>query len=194
MQRFLFLILVTSIVLTACDGRKSNKKALSESVEDFNKNNTTSILNYIPESYFERQVDTTLSNGFVVNIITKSNLKDTVVIKQEKNNLKHISNYRTFDVTINITKDNTTIYRKNFKRENILKELANSDTFKSKHLPKDFYKLAILKSKAVGEPPLMYGIGAFFALQNAIKAFNPNYDLDFHAPMTPEKVLMRLYK
>ncbi|WP_340155734.1 molybdopterin cofactor-binding domain-containing protein [uncultured Winogradskyella sp.] len=54
--------------------------------------------------------------------------------------------------------------------------------------------MAILKSKAVGEPPLMYGIGAYFALQNAIKAFNPKYDLKFHTPMTPEKVLMGLYK
>ncbi|NOU17945.1 MAG: molybdopterin-dependent oxidoreductase [Bacteroidales bacterium] len=52
---------------------------------------------------------------------------------------------------------------------------------------------AILKSKAVGEPPFMYGIGAFFAIQNAIKAFNPNYNVDFDAPLTPEKVLMRLY-
>ncbi|MFK7782804.1 xanthine dehydrogenase molybdopterin binding subunit [Psychroserpens sp.] len=56
------------------------------------------------------------------------------------------------------------------------------------------HHLAILKSKAVGEPPLMYGIGAYFAIQNAIKAFNPNYDLKFHAPMTPEKVLMSLYQ
>ena len=56
------------------------------------------------------------------------------------------------------------------------------------------HELAILKSKAVGEPPLMYGIGAYFALQNAIKAFNPNYKLKFHAPMTPEKVLMSLYQ
>ncbi|EDP71335.1 xanthine dehydrogenase, molybdopterin binding subunit [Flavobacteriales bacterium ALC-1] len=56
------------------------------------------------------------------------------------------------------------------------------------------HDLAILKSKAVGEPPLMYGIGAYFAIQNAIKAFNPNYDLKFHAPMTPEKVLMGLYQ
>lgn len=53
--------------------------------------------------------------------------------------------------------------------------------------------LAILKSKAVGEPPLMYGIGAYFALQNAIKAYNPEYQLRFHSPMTPEKVLMSLY-
>lgn len=54
--------------------------------------------------------------------------------------------------------------------------------------------MAILKSKAVGEPPLMYGIGAYFALQNAIKAFNPNYDLQFNAPMTPEKALTGLYQ
>ncbi len=54
------------------------------------------------------------------------------------------------------------------------------------------HDLAILKSKAVGEPPLMYGIGAFFALQNAIHAFNPNCTLKFDAPMTPEKVLMSL--
>ncbi len=55
-------------------------------------------------------------------------------------------------------------------------------------------EMAILKSKAVGEPPLMYGIGTYFAIQNAIKAFNPNYKMKFHAPMTPEKVLMSLYE
>ena len=54
-------------------------------------------------------------------------------------------------------------------------------------------ELAIMRSKAVGEPPFMYGIGAFFALQNAIKAFNPDYVPDFDAPLTPEKVLMRLF-
>jgi xanthine dehydrogenase large subunit len=53
--------------------------------------------------------------------------------------------------------------------------------------------LAIFRSKAVGEPPLMYGIGAFFALRNAIKAFNHSVDVAFSAPMTPEKVLMALY-
>ena len=53
--------------------------------------------------------------------------------------------------------------------------------------------LAIFKSKAVGEPPLMYGIGSFFAIRNAIRAFNPNADIPFDAPMTPEKTLMALY-
>lgn len=54
--------------------------------------------------------------------------------------------------------------------------------------------LAILRSKAVGEPPLLYGIGAYFALRNAVKAFNPSADIPYDAPMTPEKVLMSLYQ
>ena len=55
-------------------------------------------------------------------------------------------------------------------------------------------ELAILKSKAVGEPPFVYGIGAYFAIQNAIKAFNPNHKRHFVAPLTPEKLLLGLYK
>jgi len=53
--------------------------------------------------------------------------------------------------------------------------------------------LAVFQSKAVGEPPLMYGIGAYFALRNAVKAFNPASTIPYDAPMTPEKVLMGLY-
>lgn len=53
--------------------------------------------------------------------------------------------------------------------------------------------LAIFKSKAVGEPPLMYGIGSYFAIRNAVKAFNPKADIGFSAPITPEKVLLALY-
>ncbi len=62
-----------------------------------------------------------------------------------------------------------------------------------KDLKSKGHNMAVLKSKAVGEPPLMYGIGTYFAIQNAIKAFNKNYDLKFDAPMTPEKVLKALY-
>jgi xanthine dehydrogenase large subunit len=53
--------------------------------------------------------------------------------------------------------------------------------------------LAIMGSKAVGEPPLMYGIGTYFALRNAMKAFRPDLEPVFDAPLTPEKVLMALY-
>jgi len=50
-----------------------------------------------------------------------------------------------------------------------------------------------MKSKAIGEPPFMYGIGAYFAIQDAIKEFNPDYKLKFDAPLSPEKVLLGLY-
>ncbi|MBU6122910.1 xanthine dehydrogenase molybdopterin binding subunit [Hymenobacter siberiensis] len=52
---------------------------------------------------------------------------------------------------------------------------------------------AILRSKAVGEPPLMYGIGTYFALRDAVRAFQGHTALPFSAPMTPEKVLVSLY-
>jgi xanthine dehydrogenase large subunit len=53
--------------------------------------------------------------------------------------------------------------------------------------------LAIFNSKAVGEPPLMYGLGAYFAIREAVKAFNPENIPAFDAPFTPEKVLLNLY-
>ncbi len=53
--------------------------------------------------------------------------------------------------------------------------------------------LAIFNSKAVGEPPLMYGIGAYFAIRNAVKSFT-DCSPDFDLPFTPEKVLMNLYE
>ncbi|MBH8567867.1 molybdopterin-dependent oxidoreductase [Microvirga sp. STS02] len=52
---------------------------------------------------------------------------------------------------------------------------------------------AVLRSKAVGEPPLMYGIGTYFALRDAVRAFQGHTALPFSAPMTPEKVLVSLY-
>ncbi len=60
-------------------------------------------------------------------------------------------------------------------------------------LQTDIDNAAIFRSKAVGEPPLMYGIGAYFAIRKAIKAFNPAAEIPFNAPMTPEKTLLALY-
>jgi xanthine dehydrogenase large subunit len=61
-------------------------------------------------------------------------------------------------------------------------------------LETDRENLAIFNSKAVGEPPLMYGIGAYFAIRNAVKAFNSENSPAFDAPFTPEKVLLNSYR
>ncbi|MCK5882599.1 MAG: molybdopterin-dependent oxidoreductase [Bacteriovoracaceae bacterium] len=52
---------------------------------------------------------------------------------------------------------------------------------------------AIFGSKAVGEPPLMYGFSVYFALQNAIRAFNSNGELKCKSPMTHKRCLEALY-
>ncbi|MEM1179590.1 MAG: molybdopterin cofactor-binding domain-containing protein [Acidobacteriota bacterium] len=49
------------------------------------------------------------------------------------------------------------------------------------------------RSKAVGEPPLMYGLGVVFALRSALRALKPDRDFPFVAPMTPERVFMQLH-
>ncbi|KXK28465.1 MAG: xanthine dehydrogenase [Candidatus Brocadia sinica] len=48
-------------------------------------------------------------------------------------------------------------------------------------------------NKAVGEPPLMYGIGVFFAIRCAMRAFRPQKEFAFVSPLTPERVLLQLY-
>ncbi|RPI78809.1 MAG: xanthine dehydrogenase, partial [Desulfobacteraceae bacterium] len=53
---------------------------------------------------------------------------------------------------------------------------------------------AILRSKAIGEPPFMYGIGAYFAIRNAVRAARGGRSFAFSAPLTPEKVLLALYQ
>ena len=53
---------------------------------------------------------------------------------------------------------------------------------------------AVLSSKAIGEPPFMYGIGTYFAIFNAMKAFRPDKKIFFESPLTPEKVLRFLYE
>ena len=49
-----------------------------------------------------------------------------------------------------------------------------------------------ITGKAVGEPPFMYGIGAYFALLNAIRACGVPADGSQEAPMTPERALLLL--
>ena len=47
---------------------------------------------------------------------------------------------------------------------------------------------APFNSKAVGEPPLQYGIAAYFALLDALRAAKPDGKTSYDIPFTPEKV------
>jgi xanthine dehydrogenase large subunit len=51
----------------------------------------------------------------------------------------------------------------------------------------------LLGSKAVGEPPLVYGLGALFAIRAAIESVRPDLTTDVVAPMTAERVFTLLH-
>lgn len=52
-----------------------------------------------------------------------------------------------------------------------------------------------LGSKAVGEPPFMYGMAAFFAIRRAVDAFRKTHNdgKEIRCPVTTEQVLLKLY-
>ena len=54
-------------------------------------------------------------------------------------------------------------------------------------------KFGPFNSKAIGEPPFMYAIGTYFAILNAMKAFQTEKEFSINAPLTPEKVLLALH-
>jgi xanthine dehydrogenase large subunit len=91
------------------------------------------------------------------------------------------------------------IYRKDGK--NLTGNLGGykiPDIYSAPEITAEFYadsenRFGPFNSTAIGEPPLLYAIGTYFAIQNAIKAFNPETKANFNAPLTPEKVLLALY-
>ncbi|MCK5457157.1 MAG: molybdopterin-dependent oxidoreductase, partial [Melioribacteraceae bacterium] len=66
------------------------------------------------------------------------------------------------------------------------------DEVKVEYLENSENRFGPLNSKAIGEPPFMYGIGRYFAILNAIKSFNPDLKLFYNTPITPEKALLSL--
>lgn len=62
--------------------------------------------------------------------------------------------------------------------------------FEVELLPSTSQEASVLGSKAVGEPPLIYGLAVFFALQDAVQAAQPHAQLAH--PATPEALLKAL--
>lgn len=51
----------------------------------------------------------------------------------------------------------------------------------------------VLGAKTVGEPPFMYGIGAYFALLDALRAARPGLEPRYAAPLTAERLFTALH-
>ncbi len=71
--------------------------------------------------------------------------------------------------------------------------LAAPQNISVKYLEKPDPSKGVLGAKATGEPPFMYGIGTYFALINAVRAFKPDAPINYLAPLTNERLFMMLY-
>lgn len=53
----------------------------------------------------------------------------------------------------------------------------------------DAQHASVMGSKAVGEPPLIYGLGAYFAILHALQAAAPDKSIELMMPATPEAIV-----
>ncbi len=72
-------------------------------------------------------------------------------------------------------------------------DLPSTPVLEGHFLPDADNPKAVMRSKAIGEPPFMYGIGGYFAILSALRAFRPDRTGFYDAPLTPEKALLFLH-
>lgn len=153
MKHFLGLLFIITIAFTSCEGRKTSHQALAESIEEFKKTANLEVDVFIPESYFEKEVDTVLHNGFKVKIKTFTDLEHSVDFSKIKDTINYQTHYRNFKFEISIKKDNKVIYNEHFNKERVNKDFNNSNNTKEGLISPDFDKLAVLKSIQINDDP-----------------------------------------
>ncbi|MCB0398746.1 MAG: hypothetical protein KDD26_03820 [Winogradskyella sp.] len=153
MRNLLGVFLILIVGFTSCEGRITKNQALAEDIEHFKKTVTFQIDVYKPENYVEREVDTTLSNGFRVKIKTYTDMDNSVLFTKIKDTINYQTYYRNFKFDILVEKDNKVIYNKSFDKQKANKAFKfNSHLVKGSELY-NFDKLAILNAIQVDDDP-----------------------------------------
>lgn len=153
MKTIFGLLLILVIGLTSCEGRKTHNEALSESIEEFKKKANFETHVYIPETYFEHEVDTLFSNGYRVKIKTYSDMSNSVLFSKIKDTVNYQTHYRNFKFEISVLKDKKLIFREHFDKQKINKAFNYKGNSVADSKLYNFDKLAVLKSIKVNEDP-----------------------------------------
>ena len=119
MKHLLGLLLLLAIGFTSCEGRKTQHQALSDSIEDFKKKVNFETNVYIPETYFEHEVDTLMGNGFRVKIKTYTDMTNSVRFSKIKDTINYQTYYRNFKFEVSVTKDEKLIYNESFDKQKV---------------------------------------------------------------------------
>lgn len=154
MRNILGVLLIIIIGFTSsCEGRKTKSQALAEDIEEFKKTVNVQVEVYKPENYLEREVDTTLSNGFRVKIKAYTDMDNSVLFTKIKDTINYQTYYRNFKFDILVEKDNKVIYNKSFDKLKANKAFKfNSNLVKGSELY-NFDKLATLNAIQVDDDP-----------------------------------------
>ncbi|GGI57293.1 hypothetical protein [Winogradskyella haliclonae] len=177
MKNGLYFILILVIGFTSCEGRKSQRKALTESISSFKKDNTIKINEFIPETYFEHRIDTILSNGFRVKIQTSTDMINQVVFTKTKDNIDYVNNYRNFNFNVTIEKNGKKLFDESFNKQKVNDLFGYSSDIDSEEPIHDFNTLALLKSIHLNEELSVKNDSIYIDIAYAI----PNEDyIDWH--------------
>lgn len=153
MKNLLGLLIILIIAFTSCEGKKTKSQALSESIEEFKKTVNFETNVYIPESFMEREVDTTLSNGFHVKIKTYSDMSNAVRFSKIIDTINYQTHYRNFKFEVIVSKNDKEIYNKSFDKKKINKAFNYSNKLMSGSDLYNFDTLAVLESINVNDDP-----------------------------------------
>ena len=133
MNKLLFLVLVTTITIFSCEGRKSKADALKESVTIFKDSlGTLEVIEYIPEKYAEVKTDSILGTGFSISIKTYTNMKKSVIVEHEMDTITYINYHRDWVSEVKIKKRDKLIFDENINTEFFLKNNIKISDYLSK--------------------------------------------------------------
>ena len=153
MKNYLIFLIIIVIGFTSCENRKSKSQALSESVKEFKKTVNLETNVFIPDTYFEHEVDTLISNGYRVKIKTYTDMSNSVLFSKIKDTINYQTYYRNFKFDITVSKNEKVIYQENFNKEKVNKAFNYNPNLVEGSDLYNFDKLAILKSIQVNDDP-----------------------------------------
>ena len=146
MRNLIGLLLIFAIGLMSCENRKTQKQALSESIEVFKKEASLEVDLYQPETYVEREVDTLFSNGYRIKIKTSTDMVNNVLFTKIKDTINYQTYYRNYKFNISVEKEGKVIYNESFNKVKANKALNYNANYALGSRLYDFDRLAVLKS------------------------------------------------
>lgn len=109
MKNLILLLCIVAIGFLSCEGRKSKKEALKDSVVTFKKKNPVNQIDYIPEAYAERVTDSILSTGINVSIKESVDMKNAVIKSIDNQDTTQKQYYRHLSTKVTVRNSNNNI-------------------------------------------------------------------------------------